>query len=205
MPSINGSRHLYALNLAQKKDTWNQGGLFSHMPTLGQSPILPFHPCSLSAGPHPTANEALVSMCHKRVKVAPNINSLLVWLSPCQLWNSAALLAFSFLLLQTEQLWYFNNHNLYLRCQKPKVKDQVLSLPVGILVSNTVPSSRDPVYQQLTVSPFFGKFVLSPFFSTDLVYLGGPCDKCRRIPKNWLRSKIICKHVGSVPHPRLLF
>lgn len=47
-------------------------------------------------------------------------------------------------------------------------------IPVGMLVSNTVPSSNVPVYQQLTVSPFFGKFVLSPFFSTDLMYLGGP-------------------------------
>lgn len=50
-------------------------------------------------------------------------------------------------------------------------------IPAGILVSKTVPSSREPVYQQLTVSPFFGKFTLSPFFSTDLVYLGGPCEK----------------------------
>lgn len=49
--------------------------------------------------------------------------------------------------------------------------------PVGILVSKTVPSSKEPVYQQLTVSPFFGKLALSPFFSTDLVYLGGPCEK----------------------------
>uniref|UniRef100_A0A0E9WW23 Uncharacterized protein n=1 Tax=Anguilla anguilla TaxID=7936 RepID=A0A0E9WW23_ANGAN len=44
----------------------------------------------------------------------------------------------------------------------------------GMLVSKTVPSSSDPVYQQLTVSPFLGKLALSPFFSTDLVYLGGP-------------------------------
>lgn len=50
-------------------------------------------------------------------------------------------------------------------------------LLVGMLVSKTVPSSRDPVYQQLTVSPFLGKLVLSPFFSTDLKYLGGPFTK----------------------------
>lgn len=53
-------------------------------------------------------------------------------------------------------------------------------IPVGMLVSKTVPSSKEPVYQQLTVSPFFGKFVLSPFFSTDLVYFGGPYDKQSR-------------------------
>ncbi|TNN41733.1 hypothetical protein EYF80_048096 [Liparis tanakae] len=47
-------------------------------------------------------------------------------------------------------------------------------LLVGMLVSKTVPSSREPVYQQLTLSPFFGKLLLSPFFITDLKYLGGP-------------------------------
>lgn len=46
----------------------------------------------------------------------------------------------------------------------------------GMLVSNTVPSSREPVYQQLTLSPFLGKLVLSPFFSTDLKNLGGPWE-----------------------------
>lgn len=49
-------------------------------------------------------------------------------------------------------------------------------LHVMTLVSNTVPSSKEPVYQQLTVSPFLGKFVLSPFFRIALVYLGGPCE-----------------------------
>lgn len=77
----------------------------------------------------------------------------------------------------------------FISCRKHQIKGRALSLPVGILVSNTVPSSRDPVYQQLTVSPFFGKFVLSPFFSTDLVYLGGPCEECRRIPKTKLTAK----------------
>lgn len=48
---------------------------------------------------------------------------------------------------------------------------------MGTLVSNTVPSSSVPVYQQLTFSPFFGKLVLSPFFNTDFVNFGGPWDK----------------------------
>lgn len=50
-------------------------------------------------------------------------------------------------------------------------------IPVAIFVSKTVPSSKEPVYQQLTVSPFLGKLVLSPFFNTDLAYLGGPCEQ----------------------------
>lgn len=53
--------------------------------------------------------------------------------------------------------------------------------PVCTLVSKTVPSCSLPVYQQCTVSPFFGKLVLSPFFSTDLVYFGGPWDHGHRV------------------------
>lgn len=83
-----------------------------------------------------------------------------------------------------------------------KTKRPGLLSPVGILVSNTVPSSRDPVYQQLTVSPFFGKFVLSPFFSTDLEYLGGPWEEGRRIQT---MKQNCTSTVRPVPHPQLPF
>lgn len=49
-----------------------------------------------------------------------------------------------------------------------------------MLVSKTVPSSSVPLYQQLTVSPFLGKLVLSPFFRMDFVNFGGPWGETTR-------------------------
>lgn len=53
--------------------------------------------------------------------------------------------------------------------------------PEGMLVSKTVPSSRVPVYQHATVSPFLGKLILSPFFNTAFVNLGGPCAEKNKL------------------------
>lgn len=73
----------------------------------------------------------------------------------------------------TEEKEHFGTR-LWLFWVEYNCKSSSSVIPVGMLVSKTVPSSREPVYQQLTVSPFFGKLVLSPFFNTDLVYFGGP-------------------------------
>lgn len=39
---------------AKPKDTWNQGDPSFRTPTLVQSPLELFHPCSLLEWPHPT-------------------------------------------------------------------------------------------------------------------------------------------------------
>lgn len=51
----------------KRKDTWTLGGLSFRKPIQAQSPIEPFHPCSLSVRPHPTV--MITDIRHRKKKL----------------------------------------------------------------------------------------------------------------------------------------